>query len=325
MAMEGGNYLQTHPHANPYVYSALGDHTGDHLGAVAASQHPHASAFLLPPAPAHHHHNHGAFEHPEVGQDGTFAGHPIPLPDGGISAWDPQAFSHYQLQQHQTDGFMQPDGGDKQLDASAYWSDKFPQASAFAGWGVGDPGAYRAYAQGDGMAGFYPEFDTSSPFPPLPGAHSLIPQSAYFRGTSPTQYTAGQLPQTYNATESSSDACLSSNNTTSTTEGTDGLQQGPPPPPQQAQDVTDMKPTLPPIEYYSERPQFMQPVGEPDGKEVLPREAEVQEEGIDEGEDGEDEEGLEGDGVEEDAMTQEGDAGDQKSPTSSKKESSKSY
>ena len=76
--------------------------------------------------------------------------------------------------------------------------------------------------------------------------------------------------------ESSSDACLSSNNTTESSEvvAVGGHPQ-----------ESESKPTLPPIEYYSERQEYMEPMGECKGVE-----GNVAEDDIVENEDGEGEE-----------------------------------
>lgn len=80
--------------------------------------------------------------------------------------------------------------------------------------------------------------------------------------------------------ESSSDACLSSNNTTESSEAVTGSGH-----PQEG----EVKPTLPPIEYYSDRQEFIEPLGE--CKEVVGRAEEVDNEEVD----GEEEDGEEAD------------------------------
>uniref|UniRef100_A0A5K3F6E1 Fork-head domain-containing protein n=1 Tax=Mesocestoides corti TaxID=53468 RepID=A0A5K3F6E1_MESCO len=261
MAMEG-NYLQSHPH--PHIYSGLGDHGSDLSAHVVTPHHPHShSAFLLPPAPAHYR----AFGQNDGAPDGLHY-HSCLFPESG--AWDPdvphpfhQHHHNHHPHQHenqscQHEGFFLQDTSDKQTEsATSYWSEKLPSPAFGTSWESDPyPGTYPLQATD---ATFYQEFQSSSPFPSLPGAHSLIPQStvAYFRGPSPSQYAIGRplppAPQSYSAVESSSDACLSSNNTT---ESSDVVSAGTHP-----QDG-DVKPTLPPIEYYSDRQEFIEPMGE---------------------------------------------------------------
>ncbi|VDK32471.1 unnamed protein product [Taenia asiatica] len=295
MAMEG-NYLQSHPHPNPHAYSGLADHATDLTAHGAASHHSHG-AFLLPPAPAHYHH------HPRTlgpndsaaPSDTTLHYHHCLFPEPSVP-WDTsaqQAFNHHQQQQqphqHQTEGQSCSHDDfftEKQPDAVSvsYWSEKLPSPAFGVTW---EPEAYPGgYTLAPNDTAFYQEFQSSSPFPPLPGAHSLIPQptSSYFRGPSPSQYALGRpvpaAPQNYSGMESSSDACLSSNNTTESSEAVNGGGH-----PQEG----DVKPTLPPIEYYSDRQEFIEPLGE--CKEVIGRTEEVDNEEID----GEEEDGEEAD------------------------------
>ncbi|EUB56657.1 Forkhead box protein F1 [Echinococcus granulosus] len=297
MAMEG-NYLQSHPHPNPHAYSGLADHATDLTAHGVTSHHSHG-AFLLPPAPAHYHH------HPQTlgANDGaappdtTLHYHHCLFSEPSVP-WDTsaqQAFNHHQQQQQQP---QQPQNEsqscshedfftEKQPDpmSVSYWSDKLPSPAFGANW---EPEAYPgAYSLAPNDAPFYPEFQSSSPFPPLPGAHSLIPQQriSYFRGPSPSQYALGRsvpaAPQSYSGMESSSDACLSSNNTTESSEAVNGSGH-----PQEG----DVKPTLPPIEYYSDRQEFTEPLRE--CKEVAGRAEEVENEEVEgEEEDGEEAEG----------------------------------
>nr|CDS29342.2 forkhead box protein F1 [Hymenolepis microstoma] len=236
MAMEG-NYLQSHSLAanNPHGATYGGDHATD-LSARIGSNTPTQCTFSVPPAHYHqglpngygiqHEYQHCVY--PEAAHN-----------------WEASAQSSFSQRPHQVE-FTH----DKQnpINPATYWNDKHPSPGFVGAW---DP---EAYPNGYPMPApnensFYADFQTSSPFQ-LPGAHSIMQNTNYFRGNSPTsQY--GRHPN-YNGIESSSDACLSTN-TTGSSENL--VHTGHP------QDI-DTKPTLPPIEYYSDRQGYVNPIGE---------------------------------------------------------------
>ncbi|KAM7543069.1 hypothetical protein Aperf_G00000001926 [Anoplocephala perfoliata] len=249
MAMEG-NYLQSHSHAANNPHAPYGNLGGDHATDLSAhtGSSTNQNSFIIPPVPAHYHQTmQNGFGIPS--QDYQHCIFPTENPPNWEIPVQP-GFNHH------PHGVPQQSQGEFTHDKQAvinqinYWNDKLPSP------GFGPTWEHESYPTGYPMPtmnenSFYSEFQ-ASPFSTLPGAHSLIPQSNnYFRGTSPTSQYGGHL--TYNGIESSSDACLSSNNTT---ESSDTLGHTGHPP------EADTKPTLPPIEYYSERQAFVTPISE---------------------------------------------------------------
>ncbi|VDL19288.1 unnamed protein product [Hymenolepis diminuta] len=258
MAMEG-NYLQSHSLAANNLHAATygGDHATD-LSSRISSNTPNQCTFTVPPAHYHQSLPNGY----GITHEYQHCGYPE-----AAHNWEAPVQSGFSQRPHQVEF-----SHDKQtpINPATYWNDKLPSPGFAGAW---DP---EAYPNGYPMPtpnenSFYADFQTSSPFQ-LPGAHSIMQNNSYFRGNSPTSQYGRH--QNYNGIESSSDACLSTN----TTGSSENLVHAGHP-----QDI-DTKPTLPPIEYYSDRQGYVDQIGEDKDRQNTELRENRQEEGEEESE-----------------------------------------